>query len=628
MCKKFSFGLAFFLSLTCFAGQVFSSPNLHITTAVQSADEIVISGSGFESHADQSPLLSEIIGAAWNNFESGEFDTGGFYLTPDYPENWQLTSAGANRNGSSYYASKSNNNGRLGAYYHGINGNGGTVYSSFWFMMPSGTQSGKFARVYADSSRNAYFSSGGENTQVRGYAENVDASTVWGSPDAFSSGVWRRVDILNEAGGDTTVWIDGKLQWTRQWFYADTNFNGHTYDIGNMIDSGSGSYNFDDIYVSYTLARVEICDSATWNDNQARHCEVQPPFSWSPSGNSITVKANNGSFNTGNTAYLYVIDGDGNVSNNGQGVEIVVGEGGGVTPPPTDNNPTVAFTSPTTGSNYSVEITGEQEIIILAGTANDDNSVQSVTYSTDNGQNGNASTGDGFDTWSLPVTVNKDETVIITVTVTDDAGQSTNKPMTITSTSTSTFPVGWDSYAQTGDSTWTDSSVTYSVRLLIEGASVEDNAGQVLLGFQGRSSGDYTIRNVSIAERDSAGSEGDVIDNTWTQVTFDSAAWNNSVTVGAGVEKLSDPASIQLKTGADYYVTFKIDSPSVYLEAPSGYRELYFASADHTSDVDWSGNGYSVTQDYHALSRIYVYSSDGGPPPGDMAPQIINIFIK
>ena len=147
--------------------------------------------------------------------------------------------------------------------------------------------------------------------------------------------------------------------------------------------------------------------------------------------------------------------------------------------------------------------------------------------------------------------------------------------------------------------------------------SITDSASQVVLGFQGRSSGDYTIRNVSIAQRDVAGGEGDVIDSTWKQVTFNNAAWGSGVTVGAGVEKLSDPVTIALEPGSDYYVTFKIDTPSVYLDPPAGYRELYFDSADHTGDVDWSGNGFSVTQDYHALSKIYIYSPAGNisPPP-------------
>ena len=72
-----------------------------------------------------------------------------------------------------------------------------------------------------------------------------------------------------------------------------------------------------------------------------------------------------------------------------------------------------------------------------------------------------------------------------------------------------------------------------------------------------------------------------------------------------GEEKLSDPIPFSIQAGKDYYVTFNIESPSVYLDPPSGYQELYFSTADHTDDIDWSGTGYSTTQDYHALSSIY-----------------------
>lgn len=78
-------------------------------------------------------------------------------------------------------------------------------------------------------------------------------------------------------------------------------------------------------------------------------------------------------------------------------------------------------------------------------------------------------------------------------------------------------------------------------------------------------------------------------------------------TIDQQTERLSDPIAIDFKAGTDYYVTFKIESPCVYLDPPSGYRELYFESDDHTSDIDWSGNGHGVTQDFHALSNIYSY---------------------
>ena len=202
------------------------------------------------------------------------------------------------------------------------------------------------------------------------------------------------------------------------------------------------------------------------------------------------------------------------------------------------------------------------------------------------------------------------------MTATDTEGQTATDTLTVTystlaSTGSTDDSSAWSAFSQTGDTSWKDSGVTYCVRLLVEGGQITGSANQVKLGFQGRSSGAYTIHGVSIAERDTSANEGDVIDSTWKQVTFDGANWTASTTIPQGTEKLSDPVALDIKSGTDYYVTLKIESPSVYLNPPSGYRELYFYSADHTTDIDWSGNGHSVTQDYHALTKIYAYEADG-----------------
>ena len=73
-------------------------------------------------------------------------------------------------------------------------------------------------------------------------------------------------------------------------------------------------------------------------------------------------------------------------------------------------------------------------------------------------------------------------------------------------------------------------------------------------------------------------------------------------------------------------MTFKIQTPSVYLNPPAFYRELYFLSADHADDIDWSGNGHSTTQDYHALSKIYVIS--GETPSVPSAPTGLGVSVS
>lgn len=178
----------------------------------------------------------------------------------------------------------------------------------------------------------------------------------------------------------------------------------------------------------------------------------------------------------------------------------------------------------------------------------------------------------------------------------------------------------WDANVQTGDLTWSDSGVVWTARLLVQGSAITSvpGANMVTLGFQGRASADYQVSKISIAEKDPNVAEADVVDSTWTKVTFDGnsvSSWGTDrMTVPLGMEKLTDAIPFVVEPGKDYYVTFQMNSPSTYLYAPLGYRELYFDSTDmaeRAEDVDWSGNGYSVyAQRVHAISAIYVSTVD------------------
>ncbi len=282
---------------------------------------------------------------------------------------------------------------------------------------------------------------------------------------------------------------------------------------------------------------------------------------------------------------------------------------------PGDNPPSVSITNPTSGDSYSTS----EGSISISGNASDDNGISSITWSNNRGGSGSAvnSSGDWSD-WSISGINLQEGENVITVIATDTNNQTATDTINVNYVAGSGEQM-WSATSQTGDSQWKDSSVTYCVRLLIKGSNIPTSGNQVRLAFQGRSSGSYSIHNVSIAERDTNAPEGDVIDSTWTRVTFDGKAWNSETTVAAGSEKISDPVYINFKPGSDYYVTFKIDTPSVYLNPPSDYRELYFYNEDHSTDIDWSGNGHSTTQDYHALSKIYVIgNSSDTTPPGDV----------
>src|SRR5207248_10898297 len=98
--------------------------------------------------------------------------------------------------------------------------------------------------------------------------------------------------------------------------------------------------------------------------------EVQIPTAWS--GSSISLTVNLGKFQTGQTAYLYVVDSNGQA--NSAGVPITVGSGGGgggdTTPP------TVSLTAPANGATVSDAVT-------VSASASDNVGVAGVQFKLD-----------------------------------------------------------------------------------------------------------------------------------------------------------------------------------------------------------------------------------------------------
>ena len=192
----------------------------------------------------------------------------------------------------------------------------------------------------------------------------------------------------------------------------------------------------------------------------------------------------------------------------------------------------------------------------------------------------------------------------------------TPTPSPSPSTSTLSAPtrasvVSWSANIQADNDSWSDSSAVWCTRVLVQGDSISTSGNNVILSFQGRNSGEYSISKVSIAEKDPNGQDGDIIDNTWTMVTFNDGSASNwsssSAVVPAGVGKRSDTIPFNIEKGKDYYVTFMMNSPTAYLVAPNDYSEMYFSGSDHTEDLDWGANGHSTyAARLHALVNIAV----------------------
>lgn len=293
-------------------------------------------------------------------------------------------------------------------------------------------------------------------------------------------------------------------------------------------------------------------------------------------------------------------------------------------PGTTDNSPVILINTPTQSASY----TTSNNSVTIEGNASDDNGLASISWNTSDNQQGVISSD--LNNWSTGAIQLQEGTTQVTVTATDTNGQTSSDTLSVTYTALSnTGDAGtsdatettqiWDANTQTGDSTWSNSTATWCVRALVDGASIAQSGDIIKIGFMGRSSSDYQIRKVSIAEVDSAGGQGAVVDNTWTRVTFDKTSvsyWGSrNVTIPAGSEKLSDPVGFTIDSSKDYYITYTMVSPSVYLVAPSTYQQLYFEGEDHADELDWTNNGFSTySSRLHALSSIYFTPNEILPP--------------
>lgn len=130
---------------------------------------------------------------------------------------------------------------------------------------------------------------------------------------------WAKVEIEirhdTSSSGYIKVWQNGTLV---------MNFSGQntwsmtgTYNqlIGGYArDRASSNWRyFSDIYLDYSRARVIIGNASSYANSTIR--EVQIPSAWSD--NSISLQVNQGAFSNGQTAYLYIVDSNGNANATG-----------------------------------------------------------------------------------------------------------------------------------------------------------------------------------------------------------------------------------------------------------------------------------------------------------------------
>jgi hypothetical protein len=318
-----------------------------IENITKSDSQYYLSGTSFRNKSRIPPLL-------WDNFEGGSNGT-----PLSQSANWT-----AYQSDGGYYNNTQAYSGSLSAYNY-VNSEGGayggfnTSYHSFtatdqvyitYIFRYDGTGSkygvGKMSRItsspnaggggvyhgtgdtgfsnlnfyYGGSGYLHYNNSSGE-TQV-GYVSTGE--NIWLRAEMYkklsTAGESDGKIFLNVIGKGTKSDLSAMTRAAGETFQLDTVLLGLMYaNIGNFGGAASMKMWIDDVYIDNTQARVELGNNPVFAN--CTHREIQIPTAWSDT--EITVQFNQGTFQVGDQAYLFVIDEDGNAS---AGYPIVIGE--------------------------------------------------------------------------------------------------------------------------------------------------------------------------------------------------------------------------------------------------------------------------------------------------------------
>lgn len=350
------------------AGQAKAAPNVSsISGNLTPGSTVSVSGSGFGDRASASPFK-------WDDFEAyaeGEaitpyyrdhppnHNTGDWFYYSDHTEQWAKSTTAQAHGGNksigttSVAGSECWGNFFVGGFdsmeifascwYRYGYASGGSGNAVFKLITISGNGGGNENLVYLGLPR--------LRGQAVGNGFSLSANPYYLRDDGANSGelvandvihadTWIRLDSWVKLSSDTTGYVQewynqeinskqGELNPQATLTMPATKLNTVMTPLA-MATPWSGPFvmYLDDCYFDTTLARVEMCDSGAWSERS--HCEIQIPSAWV--NNSITLTANPGSFNNGDTAYLYVVDSTGAV--NSIGYPVTLGSSQSDTTPP------------------------------------------------------------------------------------------------------------------------------------------------------------------------------------------------------------------------------------------------------------------------------------------------------
>ncbi|MGQ0645179.1 MAG: hypothetical protein ACT4O3_06765 [Elusimicrobiota bacterium] len=406
---------------------------------------LTLRGAGFGTHGDFHPSGGKLL-HLFDDFNDGDL------LSNPY-ETWQVFASGngavdyqcqrprTSLPGDCYYRRKSVGLGNLFVK----SGNHGEYYSSFYMRLSEGfnvssgpgTKQFKIVRLTSVNKPVNFYPAIGagdgfhfmiENTKPIVVRHQLQLGSIPDRPSGWNhlAVYYKKSSTANSNDGHCRVWWNHRLvfDWRTHFqnpannpssapgypiqgdFDTDGADLAQDWSIGNYFSSASPStwVDFDDVYLSHTLARVELGNAPSYEACSV--LEAQIPLEWSD--RSIRVQVNAGAHRSGFPAYVYVTDARGAV--NPAGYPLSVGQ-----PVAAAGAPLVRIEAP-----EDTTVDARRIAVGLSGTADGEADIVRVTWSTDRGASGSAS---GTTDWSIsdvPLGVGRN---IVTVKAQDASGR-------------------------------------------------------------------------------------------------------------------------------------------------------------------------------------------------------------
>jgi hypothetical protein len=181
----------------------------------------------------------------------------------------------------------------------------------------------------------------------------------------------------------------------------------------------------------------------------------------------------------------------------------------------------------------------------------------------------------------------------------NDAAALTTQDVT---NNTAVVPVtAWEAAVQNPTGIWRDSGFdNRTFRTLVKGSAITTSGAPVQVTFRGRTSGSYTLENISLVQRGVPPTLNGV--GPLQPVTFSGAS---SVTVNANQTVTSDPIAFTLTPGQDVFLTFwvPLGSSGVYRDGGTETAAWYVNGTDVSAELDWDSLIISGT-------KAHVYDAE------------------